>query len=546
MSVNSSREGVMGVKIAGSSLSFSRQPLDVALRELSNLGFSFVDIGAMEGWAHINPSEVVFRGNEFVERLKKLCEQFQIKPVAFNVGLGTNDLTEQQRRLEALCFVAKSLDVPVITLGTSPRGTPLEREVQRLRQLVAVARKFGITIAIEPHFFQVAETPKTALALVEQVEGLKTTLDPSHFSIQGLGLNDYSFLLPFVAHVHLRDAGANGWDEVQVPMGKGQVEFISIVNALREVGYEGALSCEYIDTIGDLDVPENLKALKALLLSLIASNGSDRYHISGQVKERRLLKMRKIPVALQLYSVREDCAKDLWGTLKAVAEMGYEGVEFAGYHGRSAQELRKMLDDLGLKVAGTHTGLDTLLGDELKRTIEFNQILGNRFLIIPWVGEEWRRTKDDWLRFADLLNELEEKVKPEGMSVGYHNHHFEFQQRFDGETLWDILFKATKPEVVMQLDTGNAMHGGVSADEILEILKRYPGRAKTVHLKEFSSTNPKALLGEGEVKWKEVLTLCDTVGGTEWFIIEQESYAYAPIECVRKCLENLKAILETV
>jgi sugar phosphate isomerase/epimerase len=98
----------------------------------------------------------------------------------------------------------------------------------------------------------------------------------------------------------------------------------------------------------------------------------------------------------------------------------------------------------------------------------------------------------------------------------------------------------------MQLDTGNAMHGGVSADEILEILKRYPGQAKTVHLKEFSSTNPKAILGEGEVKWKEVLTLCDTVVGTEWLIIEQESYAYAPIECVRKCLENLKAIMESM
>lgn len=256
--------------------------------------------------------------------------------------------------------------------------------------------------------------------------------------------------------------------------------------------------------------------------------------------------MRKIKVAVQLYSVREDCARDLPGTLKAIAEMGYEGVEFAGYHGFSAQELRKRLDGLGLKVAGTHTGLNTLIGDELKKTVEFNQILGNKFLIIPWVGEEWRRTKEDWLRFADLLNELSEKVRPEGMFVGYHNHHFEFQQRFDGETLWDLLLKATKPEVVMQLDTGNAMHGGITADEVVDILKRYPGRTKTIHLKEFSSTNPKALLGEGEVKWKEVLTLCETVGGTEWLIIEQESYADPPLECIRKCLENLKAIMATL
>ena len=531
------------MKVAGSSLSFSKQPLEVALRELSSLGFAFVDIGAMEGWAHINPSEVASQPEKFAVRLRELCEQNRLKPVALNAGLGTDDLTEQQRRMEGLCVLAQKLGIPVITLGTAKRGTSLEQEVQRLRQLVAVARKFMVTIAIEPHFFQFAEDPKVALALVERVDGLKITLDPSHFAIQGLRLDDYRFLLPHVAHVHFRDAGSKGWEEVQVPVGKGCVEFGAIVKALREVGYDGAISCEYIDTIGDIDIRENLLALKSLLLSLIANNGSGRYHIGGETIERRRTKMRKIPVAVQLYSVREDCAKDLEGTLKAIAEMGYEGVEFAGYHGRSAEELRKMLDNLGLKVAGTHTGIDTLRGDELKRTIEFNQILGNKFLIIPWIGEEWRRTKDDWLRFADFLNELAEKVKPEGMFVGYHNHHFEFQQQFDGQNLWDILFSATKPEVVMQLDTGNAMHGGISADEVVNILKRYPGRAKTIHLKEFSSTNPKAIIGEGEVKWKEVLTLCDTIGGTEWLIIEQETYAYPPIECVRRCLENLKAIM---
>ncbi|MFN4179892.1 MAG: sugar phosphate isomerase/epimerase family protein [Armatimonadota bacterium] len=530
------------MKVAGSTLSFSKQPLEVALQELSNLGFGFVDIGAMEGWAHINPSEVASQPEKFVEQIGRLCEQNQLKPVAFNAGLGTDNLTEQRRRLEGLCIVAQKLNVPVITLGTAKRGTPLDQEVQRLNQLVSVARKYGITVAIEPHFFQIAENPQVALTLVERVKGLKITLDPSHFAIQGLRLDDYRFLLPHVAHVHFRDAGSKGWNEVQVPMGKGQVEFVAIVKALKEIGYDGAISCEYIDTIGELDIRENLRALRSLLLSLIAVNGSARYHIGGETAERRRKKMRKIPVAVQLYSVREDCAKDLLGTLKAIAEMGYEGVEFAGYHGRSAEELRKILDDLGLKVAGTHTGIDTLRGDELKRTIEFNQTLGNKFLIIPWIGEEWRRTKEDWLRFADFLNELAEKVKPEGMFVGYHNHHFEFQQQFDGQNLWDILFSATKPEVVMQLDTGNAMHGGISAEEVVNILKRYPGRAKTIHLKEFSSTNPKAILGEGEVKWKEVLTLCDSIGGTEWFIIEQETYAYTPIECVRKCLENLKAI----
>ena len=249
--------------------------------------------------------------------------------------------------------------------------------------------------------------------------------------------------------------------------------------------------------------------------------------------------MAKIPVALQLYSVREDCARDLPGTLEAVANMGYDGVEFAGYYGRSADELRKMLDNLGLRVAGTHIRINTLLGDELKQTIEFNRILGNRFLIVPSLPENMRSSKAVWLETARLMNDMAEKVKPEGMRVGYHNHAIEFQP-IEGDLPWDIFFRATVPDVVMQLDTGNAMHGGVSPDGILEILKHYPGRAVTVHLKEFSSTNKQALIGEGEMKWKEFFSLCETIGGTEWYIVEQESYAFPPLECVRRCIKNLR------
>ncbi len=251
----------------------------------------------------------------------------------------------------------------------------------------------------------------------------------------------------------------------------------------------------------------------------------------------------KIPVALQLYSVRDDCARDLPGTLKAVAEMGYEGVEFAGYHGRSADELRKMLNDLGLKVAGTHIGIDTLLGDELKKTVKFNKTIGNQYLIVPWLPDQYRSSKDAWLKTARLMNDIAKKVKPEGMRVGYHNHAVEFQP-IDGEMPWDIFFGAAVPDVVMQLDTGNAMHGKVSSDGVLEIVKRYPGRAVTVHLKEFSSKNEKALIGEGEMRWKQFFKLCETVGGTEWYIVEQESYAYKPLECARRCVENLRKMLK--
>lgn len=248
--------------------------------------------------------------------------------------------------------------------------------------------------------------------------------------------------------------------------------------------------------------------------------------------------MDRIPIALQLYSVRHDCDRDLPATLAAVAKMGYDGVEFAGYYDRTAQQLRDMLDDLGLKVAGTHTALDTLLGDELERTVEFNNTLGNEFLIVPWLPEQRRESKAAWLDTAKLFNDIADRLEPHGMLTGYHNHHVEFTP-MNGETPWDIFFGATKPGVVMQLDTGNALHGG--ADPV-PFVQRHPGRAITVHLKEYSDTNDKALIGEGDVRWDDLFRLCETVGGTQWYIVEQESYAHPPLECVERCLENLRAM----
>jgi len=246
--------------------------------------------------------------------------------------------------------------------------------------------------------------------------------------------------------------------------------------------------------------------------------------------------MAKIPIGLQLYSVREDCARDLPGSLDAVARMGYVAVEFAGYYGRSAQELRKMLDDRGLKCCGTHTGFNTIMGDELPRTIEFNQTLGNRFLIVPGLPEERRKSRAAWLETAQLMNEAAERAAPAGMKVGYHNHGVEFQP-MEGELPWDTFFGNAKPEVVMQLDFGNALHGGGNP---IPYVERYPGRATTVHLKEYSATNNQALIGEGDVNWQQLFQLCETVGRTEWYIVEQESYAYPPLECVDRCLQNLR------
>jgi sugar phosphate isomerase/epimerase len=250
--------------------------------------------------------------------------------------------------------------------------------------------------------------------------------------------------------------------------------------------------------------------------------------------------MAYIPTALQLYSVREDCAKDLPFVLDKVAKMGYDGVEFAGYYGNEAAPLRKLLDDNGLKVAGTHTGIDTILGDELKRTVEFNQIIGNKFLIVPWLPPKYTSTKAGWLDAAATFNAVDQQLRPLGMYTGYHNHHTEFTP-LDGELPWDLFFGNTDHRVVMQFDTGNALLGG---GEALQFLNRYPGRALTIHLKEYSKTNSSALVGEGDVPWTELIRTLNAQGATQWYIIEQESYAHPPLECVEKCIINFKACLQ--
>ncbi len=247
---------------------------------------------------------------------------------------------------------------------------------------------------------------------------------------------------------------------------------------------------------------------------------------------------RRIPIGLQLYSVRNECANDLPAVLAAVAAMGYEGVEFAGYHGRSAAELRKLLDGNGLRCCGTHLGIDALTGDELSRTVEFNRTLGNEFLIVASLPDERMADRQACLETARAFNEISQQVEAEGMRVGYHNHASDLKT-IDGETAWDVFLANTRPEVVMQVDTANMLAGG---GDPVQCLRKHPGRAATMHLKEYSSSNPAAVLGEGDVDWPGLFSVVDAQGATEWFIVEYEGDAVPPLVAVGECLANLRAM----
>lgn len=256
--------------------------------------------------------------------------------------------------------------------------------------------------------------------------------------------------------------------------------------------------------------------------------------------------MARIPIALELYSVRNELDKDVYGTLKAVAKMGYEGVEFAGPPKHSARVLRAILDEVGLVCCGWHTPFAMVQDDKLAETITFNKILGNRRIIIPGLPGHLVGTKAKWQAMAEFFSKLADKLAPHDMVTGYHNHHTEFTP-VDGEKPWDTFFSNTDKKVIMQLDTGNAYYGNA---DCVAILKQYPGRAGTVHIKPYSKsagkTDPRLgfrpIIGEDELPWSEIFHLCESIGGTDWYIVEYESDAFPPLEAVERCLKALKAL----
>ena len=252
----------------------------------------------------------------------------------------------------------------------------------------------------------------------------------------------------------------------------------------------------------------------------------------------------RIPIAVQLYSVRGDCRKDFDSALEQVAKMGFAGVEFAGYftYEGKAKELKQKLDDLNLKVAGTHIGMNLIREAALPATIEFHRAIGCSFLIVPGDGAFADPEKSKPL--AEEFNKVAETLKPLGMACGYHNHTNEFKK--DGDrTYWELFAERTGKDVILQQDCGWSATAGMNP---VELIRKYPGRTRSVHFKPAvigADSGKKAILGQDSVDWGSVYRACAAVGGTEWIVVEQEQYpdARPAMECTRDSLAGLLKIL---
>jgi len=237
------------MRIAGSSLIYSRLGLEAACDRLSDLGFDAVDVAMQEDWAHVDPSDAVGAVDETAECVDAACRSAGLDPVALNVSAGDVPLDVEAERIDAVVDVAAALDVDVLTLPAASTDASLADDLDRFRTLVDVAADRAVTLTVETHWGTHTEDPAVAAEYVASVPGLGYTLDPGHFVVGDHSLDRaMADLLDDVAHVHLRQAGT-GWAEIQLPVDEGRIDVASVVESLRESGYDRTLTVEYIDSL---------------------------------------------------------------------------------------------------------------------------------------------------------------------------------------------------------------------------------------------------------------------------------------------------------
>ncbi len=274
--------------------------------------------------------------------------------------------------------------------------------------------------------------------------------------------------------------------------------------------------------------------------------------------------MWKDRIGLQVYSVREQLEADFYGTLKAVKEMGYTAVEFAGLYGNDPLEIRKMCDELGLIPLSAHVPYVDLINDT-ERTLEAYRQIGCQYVAVPYLTEEYRPGAEKFEEMIEGVKKIGAAAAEKGMVLLYHNHDFEFV-KLDGKYALDILYEEVGPELLQtEIDTCWVNVGGENPSEYVA---KYAGRIPLVHLKDYAGTKSEkmyALIGieeeedaapaENTFEFRPVgkgvqdfpsIVKAAIDGGAQWFIVEQDmpSMGLTPLECAKASVEYVKSILE--
>jgi len=255
-------------------------------------------------------------------------------------------------------------------------------------------------------------------------------------------------------------------------------------------------------------------------------------------------------VGVQLYTVRDLMKNDFEGTIAKVAQIGYKEVEFAGYFGRTADQVKAVLDKTGLKAPSTHVQYDEL-DDKFPSVIEFSKAIGLEYIICPWIPEDLRKSPDIWKQASEKFNKCGEQSKQAGMQFGYHNHWFEFLP-VDGKLPYDELLKMCDPGLV-KFEMDLCWITAAGADP-LKYFNAYPGRFPLVHVKDLK-TMPKITsggaqnygdtvdlteVGSGIIDWKRIFAQSDKAG-IKHYIVEHD-HPKQPLESIKKSYEYLSTL----
>jgi sugar phosphate isomerase/epimerase len=248
--------------------------------------------------------------------------------------------------------------------------------------------------------------------------------------------------------------------------------------------------------------------------------------------------MAAIPLSLQLYTLRALTDVDMPATLKSVAKLGYTHVELAGMGNlKSVKDLRKALDDAGLKPSGAHVGLD-LLEAGLDRVTEYNRALDNKNVIVPWIPPERRKTEDDWKQIAESVGLIARDAKSRGFEVFYHNHDFEFV-RFGNRTALDMISEISGAR--LELDVYWAAFAGLDPVATIE---KYSGRIGMVHLKDMAAGPDRrfAPVGTGTLDFARILAAAAKEKVLFGAVEQDDTYGQDPLKCVEISLRNLEKL----
>jgi sugar phosphate isomerase/epimerase len=251
----------------------------------------------------------------------------------------------------------------------------------------------------------------------------------------------------------------------------------------------------------------------------------------GQLESLEVAKAKRLPLGIQLYTLRSVMDKDFDGTLANVAKAGYKEVEFAGYYGRTPAQVRDVLKKNHLSAPSTHIPLPK---DDAtwEKNLADAKAIGHEWVVLPYLDASLRKTADDWHRHGDRLNHLGETANKAGLQFAYHNHDFELAKTADGSTYLDMLLGMTDPKHVgYEMDVYWVTKGG---GDPIAYFKKYPGRFPLLHLKDATPAPAQDItnVGSGTIDWKKVIT-AGRAQGTKHAFVENDHPGDDPLVAIR-------------